>query len=46
MDKKLEKIIAQVDTFLSSRKLHTSLQMIKITNVLEEGRQILQQFDL
>ena len=46
MEKKLEKIASQVDTFLSSRKLHTSLQIIKITGVLEEGRQILQQLDL
>lgn len=46
MEKKLGKITAQVDTFLSSKKLHTSLSIIKITAALEEGRQILQQAEI
>ena len=47
MERKLDKIAAQVETFLREAKgTQTSLQLIKMTSMIEEGRQIIQQLDM
>ena len=43
IEKKLEKIAGSVDEFLNqAKKTQTSLQIIKMTSKVEEGRQLIQ----
>ena len=47
MEKKLDLIVGQVDSFIKQTKnTQTSLQIIKMSGKVEEGRQLLQQFEL
>ena len=47
MERTLEKIVGQIDKFLTEAKgTQTSLQLIKMTAMVEDGRQIVQQLEL